>query len=97
MVFYQIGKMKKWITYLEGNLHDGINMTEWKWLKFGDQKNSHQQTLTSVWLSPDLSSSCKHDLLAVSALALQGCFMSNNFDISFLFLYDCMLGAIACS
>ena len=42
----------------------------------------------SVWLSPDLNSSCKHDLLAVSALALRSCLRSDNADnISFINLH----------
>ena len=41
----------------------------------------------SVWLSPDLNSSCKHDLLAVSALALRSCLMTERSDISFINLH----------
>ena len=38
----------------------------------------------SVWLTPDLSSALKHDLLTASALALRSCLMSNEYNISFI-------------
>ena len=38
----------------------------------------------SIWLTPSLNHSCKHDLLATSALALRSCLMSNMSDVSFL-------------
>ena len=39
---------------------------------------------SSIWMSPDLSYACKHDLLAVSALALKSCLGSFQNDISFI-------------
>ena len=42
---------------------------------------------SSVWLTPDLSSGSKHDLLAVSALALRSCLGPNLSDISFINLH----------
>ena len=41
----------------------------------------------SIWLSPDLSAACKHDLLAVSSLALRSCLGNQNCDISFVNLH----------
>ena len=38
---------------------------------------------STIWLSPDLSSACKHDLLAVSAQALRCCLGPNLNDILF--------------
>ena len=37
----------------------------------------------SIWLTPNLSSVSKHDLLATSSLALRNCVMQNPCDISF--------------
>ena len=42
---------------------------------------------SSIWLSPDLSSACKHDLLAVSAQTLRSCLGPNQKDISFINLH----------
>ena len=42
---------------------------------------------SSIWLTPDLSAACRHDLLAVSALALRSCLSNNQFDISFINLH----------
>ena len=41
----------------------------------------------SIWLTPDLSAACKHDLLAVSSLALRSCLRNQNNDISFVNLH----------
>ena len=40
-----------------------------------------------IWLTPDLSSSCKHDLLAVSLLALRSCLNLPHRDVSFINLH----------
>ena len=42
---------------------------------------------SSFWLSPDLSATCKHDLLAVSALAIRSCLGNSQNDISFIDLH----------
>ena len=39
---------------------------------------------STVWLSPDLNSSCKQSLLSVSALALRSCMSPTNYDVSFI-------------
>ena len=41
----------------------------------------------SIWLTPELSANCKHDLLSVSSYALRTCFANNANDISFLNLH----------
>ena len=38
----------------------------------------------SIWLTPELSASCKHGLLSVSSYALRTCFANNANDISFV-------------
>ena len=42
---------------------------------------------SSIWLSPDLSSACKQNLLSVSALCLRSCLTSQNYDVSFINLH----------
>ena len=42
---------------------------------------------SSIWLTLDLSAACKHDLLAVSALAIRSCLGNNQCDISFVNLH----------
>ena len=41
----------------------------------------------SIWLTPELSATCKHDLLSVSSYALRTCFANNAYDISFVNLH----------
>ena len=38
---------------------------------------------SSIWLTPDLNSVMKHDLLAISANGLRACMSLNNLDLSF--------------
>ena len=42
---------------------------------------------SQIWLTPDLSSASKHDLLSVSSLALRTCINYPNHDISFINLH----------
>ena len=42
---------------------------------------------SQIWLTPDLSSSCKHDLLAASSLALRSCLNFPHYDVSFINLH----------
>ena len=42
---------------------------------------------SQIWLTPDLSSSCKYDLLAVSSLALRSCLNFPHYDVSFINLH----------
>ena len=42
---------------------------------------------SSIWLTPELSASCKHDLLAISSYALRSCFGNNAYDVSFVNLH----------
>ena len=52
-------------------------------------KKSTKMSLNSqIWLTPDLSSACKHDMLAVSASALRSCLKVPNRDISFINLHE---------
>ena len=46
-----------------------------------------QSDLSSIWLTPELSATCKHDLLAVSSYALRSCFVYNSNEISFVNLH----------
>ena len=38
---------------------------------------------SNIWLTPDLDSVMKHDLLAISANGLRACMFVNTFDLSF--------------
>ena len=39
------------------------------------------------WLTPDLSSNCKHDLIAVSSLVFRSCLNTPDHDLSFINLH----------